>query len=224
MTPSNGTRFPRIPSSLPLRIGLALVSIIAYAVLAAVAGWLEGVEGAPGTGLWFHYVVGAVFGALVLGPFVAPRQRVARFVAMCVASAAIYYLAVRFVVDGPIGYDMILSFILAGGVRRAPVGPRGGPDRAAGVLLEIVVLTLVAGAVGGATFDLKFAFDASLLHRPCRVAVARLPRAEFQLPATRRHTARSCLPGLTPVKCPLAASPPSANNDDWKGIRPCVGR
>ncbi len=120
-------------------------------------------EGAPETGLWFHYVVGSVFGALVLAPFVGARQRVARFVAMCVASAAIYYLAVRFVVDGPIGYDMILSFILAGGVA-APlsglavvlIAPRAFSWR-------LVALTFVAGAIGGATFDLKFSFDSNLL-------------------------------------------------------------
>ena len=148
---------------LPLRIGLVLASIVAYAVLAVLVEKLESIKGIPETGLWFHYVVGAVFGALVMAPFIGPRQRFVRFVAMCVASAAIYYLAVRFVTDGPIGYDMITSFILAGsaaallsGIAVVVIAPRA-------FAWKLLPLALAAGAVGGATFDLKFSFDPNLL-------------------------------------------------------------
>ena len=140
-----------------------MASIVAYAVLVLLAEKLDTIEGIPETGLWFHYVVGAVFGALVLAPFIGPRQRVIRFVAMCVASAAIYYLAVRFVIDGPIGYDMITSFILAGSAAAllsamavVVIAPRA-------FSWKLLPLALTAGAVGGAAFDLKFSFDPNLL-------------------------------------------------------------
>jgi hypothetical protein len=163
MSSSTGTNFTGIPTSLILRIGLALASIVAYGVLALIAEKLEAVDGIPETGLWFHYLVGAVFGALVLAPYIGPRQRVIRFLAMCIASAAIYYLAVRFVIDGPIGYDMITSFILAGsaaallsGIAVVAIAPRA-------FSLKFVPLALAAGALGGAVFDLKFSFDPNLL-------------------------------------------------------------
>ena len=163
MTTSNRSNLVNTPTSLALRIALALASIVSYAVLALLAEKLEAIVGIPETGLWFHYVVGAVFGALVLAPFIGPRQRVIRFVAMCVASAAIYYLAVRFVIDGPIGYDMITSFILAGsaaallsGIAVVVIAPRA-------FSWKLLPLALVAGALGGAAFDLKFSFDPNLL-------------------------------------------------------------
>ena len=163
MSSSTGTSYSRIPTSPVLRFALVLASIVAYAVLALLAEKLETIEGIPETGLWFHYVVGAVFGALVLAPFIGPRQRAVRFLTMCFASAAIYYLAVRFVIDGPIGYDMITSFILAGsaaavlsGIAVVAIAPRA-------FTLKLLPLALAAGALGGATFDLKFSFDPNLL-------------------------------------------------------------
>ena len=163
MSLSTGTSYSRTPTSPVLRIALVLASIVTYAVLAMLAEKLESIKGIPETGLWFHYVVGAVFGALVLAPFIGPRQRAVRFLAMCVASAAIYYLAVRFVIDGPIGYDMITSFILAGsaaavlsGIAVVAIAPRA-------FTLKLLPLALAAGALGGATFDLKFSFDPNLL-------------------------------------------------------------
>ena len=163
MSPSTGTSFSRNPTSLILRIGLALASIVAYAVLALIAEKLEAVDGIPETGIWFHYLVGAVFGALVLAPFIGPRQRFIRFVAMCVASAAIYYVAVRFVIDGPIGYDMITSFILSGGAAALLAGIAVVVIAPRAFSWKLLPLALAAGALGGATFDLKFSFDPNLL-------------------------------------------------------------
>jgi hypothetical protein len=151
--------------SLPLwaKLGLAVVSVVAYVVVAQVADMLEPIESFPDTGLWFHYVVGAVFGALVLAPYLGARQQIVRFILLCVASAAIYWLAVWFVTDGPIGYDAITSFVIAGagaallsGIAVVAIAPRTFDVR-------LVAFTLVAGAIGGAAFDLKFAFDQYLL-------------------------------------------------------------
>ena len=163
-----------------------MASIVAYAVLVLLAEKLDTIEGIPETGLWFHYVVGAVFGALVLAPFIGPRQRVIRFVAMCVASAAIYYLAVRFVIDGPIGYDMITSFILAGSAAAllsamgvVVIAPRA-------FSWKLLPLALTAGAVGGAAFDLKFSFDPNLLigHAAWQLLVCIALNFSFRYPPT----------------------------------------
>jgi hypothetical protein len=156
--PSTGTIFPFV-----VKFALALVSVAAYAVIAQVAEALETTERFPDVGLWFHQVIGVVFGALVLAPYIGRRQRAVRFVVMCIASAAIYYLAVRFVTEGPIGYDAITSFITAGtgaallaGLAVCLIAPRHFAWR-------LVPLTLAAGALGGAAFDLKLALDPFLL-------------------------------------------------------------
>ncbi len=148
---------------LVLRIGLTLFSIVVYAILAALVETLEAVEGIPEAGVWFHYVVGGVFGALVLAQFIGPQQRVVRFAALCVTGAVIYYLAVRFVTDGPIGYDMIASFILAGSAAALLSGLAVVLIAPQAFSWKLLPLTLAAGALGGAAFDLKFSFDQTLL-------------------------------------------------------------
>ena len=165
-SPSTGTRF-----SLVFKYGLALTSVVAYAVIAQLADALEPIEAIPDAGLWFHYVLGAVFGALVLGPYVGPKQRALRIVLLAIASAGIYYLAVRFVADGPFSYDATTSFVLAGSASAvlcaiatiliAPCAPDW----------RVVPLAAVAGAIGGAAFDFKLSFDQNLL----------MPHAVWQL-------------------------------------------
>jgi len=157
-SPSTGTSF-----SLISKLALALASVLTYSLIADLADRVEAIESVPDTGLWFHYVVGAVFGALVLAPYLGARQRVIRFVLLCAASAAIYWLAVWFVTDGPIGYDAITAFVIAGGgaallsgLAVVAIAPRTFDMR-------LVAFMLVAGAIGGAAFDLKFAFDEYLL-------------------------------------------------------------
>lgn len=156
---------PHALSELPLliKLALALVSVVAYSVIAELADRVEAIESVPDTGLWFHYVVGAVFGALVLAPYVGARQKIVRLVLLCVASAGIYWLAVWFVTDGPIGYNAITFFVLAGagaallsGLAVVAFAPRTFD-------LQLVAFMLVAGAIGGAAFDLKFTFDQYLL-------------------------------------------------------------
>ena len=156
--PTTGTRF-----SLIIKVALALVSVVAYSVIAELADRFEANESVPDIGQWFHYVAGAVFGALVLAPYLGAPQRIIRFVLLCIASAAIYWLAVWFVTDGPTGYDAITLFVLAGagaallsGLAVVAIAPRSFD-------LRLIGFTLVAGAIGGAVFDLKFASDQYLL-------------------------------------------------------------
>ena len=158
MSPSTGTSF-----SLFIKLALALVSVVAYSIIAELADRFEAIESFPDTGLWFHYVVGAVFGALVLAPYLGARQKIVRLILLCATSALIYWLAVWFVTDGPIGYNAITSFVLAGagaallsGLAVVALAPRAFD-------LRLVAFTLLAGAIGGAAFDLKFAFDQYLL-------------------------------------------------------------
>jgi len=165
-SPSHGTN-----SSLVFKYGLALTSVVAYAVIAQLADALEPIEAIPDAGLWFHYVVGVVFGALVLGPYVGPKQRALRIVLLAIASAVIYYLAVRFVADGPFSYNATTSFLIAGSASAVLCG-------VATILLapcapgwRVVPLAAVAGAIGGAAFDVKLSFDQNLL----------LPHAVWQL-------------------------------------------
>jgi hypothetical protein len=150
-------------TSFPLKLALAGISLFAYAALTAVMPALEGIEGAPRLGGWFHLTVGAVFGALVLAPYARAPQRALRGMALAAASAGIYYLAVWFVTGGPAGLDAVVSFVLAGagaamlcGVAVVVLAPRRFDWR-------LWPLLLVAGAVGGAAFDLNFAFDPVLL-------------------------------------------------------------
>jgi hypothetical protein len=99
-------------------------------------------------------MIGVVFGALVMAPYsVASRLRMVRIVAMCVASAAIYFHAIRFVVDGPFSYKTITPFLMSGGGAAVLVGlsvvvlaPRNASWR-------LFALCLFAGVVGGAAFD-----------------------------------------------------------------------
>jgi hypothetical protein len=157
--------------SLVFKYGLALASVVAYALIAKLADALDPLEGIPDTGLWFHYLVGAVFGALVLGPYVGTQQRALRVLLLAIASAAIYYLAVRFVAEGRGGYDAITSFVIAGAgsavlcaIATILLAPCAAGWR-------VVPLAAVAGALGGAVFDLKLASDSNLL----------LPHAAWQL-------------------------------------------
>jgi hypothetical protein len=150
-------------SSLILKYGLALTSVVAYAVMVQISNALEHVEAIPEVGLWLQYVLGAVFGALVLGPYVGSKQRALRVCLLAIASACIYYLAIRFVADGPFSYDATTSFVVAGigsavlcAVATIVIAPRS-PD------WRVVPLTAVAGAIGGAVFNFNFSFDQDLL-------------------------------------------------------------
>lgn len=157
-SPSTGTSL-----SFVLKYALALVSVTAYVALALLAEHLEALGRFRDPGLWFHYAAGAVFGALVLGPYAVRRGRVARIVVLAVAGAAIYWLAVRFVTETPLPFDAVVSLVVAGslaallcGLAVVAIAPRA-------FRWGMAALLLVAGALGGAAFDVRVPADELLL-------------------------------------------------------------
>lgn len=145
------------------KYALALVSLIALVAIALLGDQLESQVGSWATGLWFRLLTGAVFGACVLGPYTAPSHRVPRILALAVASVAIYWLAVRFVAEGPIPYDSIVSLVIAGsgaallcGLAVVFIAPRVFG-------WGVAPLLLAAGAVGGAAFEIRIPNDELLL-------------------------------------------------------------
>jgi hypothetical protein len=158
MSPSTGTSFPLFTKLL-----LVLASIAAYLLVANIAEALDPLEAVPDAGLWFHYVVGALFGALVLGPYAAADHRPLRILGLAAASAVIYRLAILFVTEGPLDYGVLATFVITG----------AGAALLCALAVWLVapqpfrplafVLALVAGALGGATFELKVASDPFLL-------------------------------------------------------------
>lgn len=158
MSPSTGTRF-----SLFTKLLLALASIAAYVLVANVAEAVDPLDVIPDAGLWFHYVVGAIFGALVLGPYAATDRRAVRVFALAAAAAVIYRLAILFVTEGPLDYGVLATFVITGtgaallcSLSVCAIAPQ--PFRPL-----VFILALLAGAAGGAAFDLKFASDPFLL-------------------------------------------------------------
>ena len=159
MNPSTGTIFGRSPPTLAIKLALALVSVGLYwlvVVLAERYDWSGTVFGFQ----WPFHLIGLIFGALVLAPYAAHSpQHWVRMIALAVASAAIYQLAVRFVVDGPFGHSTIAPYVIAGagsallaGLAVALIVPRH-------ISWRLAVLTLAAGAIGGAAFDWQFPFE-----------------------------------------------------------------
>ena len=149
--------------SLVLRLLLAVVSVLAYAVLVQFAPLIDAIDNVPHLNTAFHLVVGATFGAFVLAPYARAPRRGLRGVLLALAAAGIYYAAIRFVVDGPAGLGALASFVIAGsaaallcGLAVALLAPQAFWRRTA-------VLLLVAGAVGGASFALKVTFDPDLV-------------------------------------------------------------
>jgi hypothetical protein len=150
-------------SSLVFKYGLALASVVAYALIAGLSDRFESIEGLPPTRQWFFYVVAVIFGALVLGPYAGPRQRAVRFVLLSAASAAIYRLAVWYMAEGPLGFEAATSFAVVGAVSSSLCGlaivviaPRPFDWR-------LLPLTLAAGALGGAAFDIRIPADPYLI-------------------------------------------------------------
>lgn len=151
------------PFSLISKFLLALASVASYALVSTLAESIEPIESVPEPGLWFPYLAGAIFGAFVLLPYVGADRRPLRIATLCVASALIYRLAVWFVTAGPFDYDMLVTFVLAGAgaailcaIAVVLLAPQPWRRRA-------LVFALVAGAAGGAAFELKLASDQFLL-------------------------------------------------------------
>ncbi len=154
---STASRFWRELQSLTLRGKLLLAGASASSYwwigqLADQPGWSGEFLGIS---VWMH-VIAVIFGALVMAPYVAAsRHRILLTLAMCIASAVIYYLAVLFVTDGPFSHESIVPFLLSGGGAALLVGLTVvvlAPQRFRWSLLP---LTLAAGIAGGAAFDLS---------------------------------------------------------------------
>jgi hypothetical protein len=86
-----------------------------------------------------------------------------RILALAAASAAIYWLAVRFVADGPIPYDSIVSLIVAGGGAALLCGLVTVVIAPRAFSWGLMPLLLAAGALGGAAFEVRIPNDELLL-------------------------------------------------------------
>jgi hypothetical protein len=150
--------------NLPTKLALALISAGSYGLLTFLSERSEALDAMLSRANSGMHLVAVVFGLLVMAPYVARSGRwVLRAAAMCVASAAIYYAAVRFVVDGPLGYDTMTSFAVSGAgaalltsLAVVALGPRT-------FQAKFIPLMLVAGAAGGIVFDRKFSIDETML-------------------------------------------------------------
>lgn len=92
---------------------------------------------------------------LVMAPYAADsRFRPARVLAMCAASAGIYWSAVEFVVGGPFSLVSLASWVITGSASALLVGIAVALLAPRRLQVRLMALTLVAGAAGGATFDL----------------------------------------------------------------------
>ncbi len=141
--------------SLQAKLALAVASIAGYWLLYRLFEQLELSDSFPNAHLWiwFRSLVGIVFGALVLAPYVGSRQRIWRVLALCGTSVLIYFLAERFVADGPLGYETIAPFLVSGGGAALLVGLAVIVLAPQHFSWKLILLTLVAGALGGAAFQ-----------------------------------------------------------------------
>lgn len=150
--------------NLATKLVLALVSAGSYGLLTFLSERSVALDAFLSKANSGMHLVAVVFGALVMVPYVTASGRwLLRAAALCVASAAIYYVAVRFVVDGPFHYDTLTSFAVSGagaalltGLAIVFLAPR--PFR-----MKLIPVMLVAGAAGGIVFDHKFSIDESML-------------------------------------------------------------
>ena len=138
---------------LAAKLALALVSVGLYwlvVVLAERYDWSGTVLGFQ----WPFHLIGLIFGALVMAPYAAGSpQRAPRMIALSVVSAAIYQLAVRFVVDGPLGHSTIAPYVIAGAGAALLTAIAVALIAPLRFSWQLPVLTLAAGAIGGAAFD-----------------------------------------------------------------------
>ena len=148
---------------LALRLLLAIVSIVSYAVLVQLSPFVEAIDGVPFLNTAFHLVVGASFGAFVMVPYARAPRRLLRSLLLAGAAAATYYAAIRFVVDGPAGLDALASLVIAGAGAALLCGLAVAAITSQSFDLRLGALLLFAGAVGGAAFDVKVSYDPNLL-------------------------------------------------------------
>ena len=151
---------------LAVKLAYALVSVGLYwlvVVLAERYDWSGTVFGFQ----WPFHLIGLIFGALVMAPYATDTPKhLVRMIALTIASALIYQLAVRFVVDGPLGYSTIAPYVIAGAVSALLVGLAIALIVPRHIFWRLPLFTLVAGAIGGAAFDwqLELAWAPNDLH------------------------------------------------------------
>ena len=160
-SPSTGTNIPAsrfwraVQSlSLPGKLVLALLSGASYWLIDESgdrSGWDVKIFG---NFVWPSHLVAAIFGVLVMAPYAAASSiRWLRMLGMCIASAFIYFYAIKFVADGPLSYNTLAPFLISGAAAALLVGLSVvvlAPGRAS---WRLFVLCLVAGLAGGAAFD-----------------------------------------------------------------------
>jgi len=141
------------------KLALALLSVCGYWLIVVLAGrydWSGAVFGFQ----WPFHIIGLLFGALVMAPYAArSAHRAARMLALSIASAAIYYLAVRFVVDGPLGYSTTAPYVIAGTVAAVLAGLAVVALAPGRFHWRMIGLSMAAGAVGGAAFEWQLPID-----------------------------------------------------------------
>lgn len=148
--------FWRAVQAMPLwvRLTLAIVSASSYWLVGTLGDRLQWPDTIFGGFAWQSHLIAAIFGALVMAPcIIESRFRWPRVAAMCVASAFIYFYAVKFVIDGPLSYNTIMPFLISGGGAALLVGLSVvvlAPQRAS---TRLFLLCLAAGVIGGAAFD-----------------------------------------------------------------------
>lgn len=144
---------------LGVKLPLALISVGCYWIVVLLAERYEW----SGTVLgfqWPFHLIGLIFGALVMSPYAAgSSQPATRMLALAVASALIYQLAVRFVVDGPLDYSTIAPYVIAGAGSALLTGLAVALIASRRFSWRLPVLTVVAGAIGGAAFDWQLPVD-----------------------------------------------------------------
>ena len=138
--------------TLPGRLALVLVSIVGYWLSGILANLVD-LDTAPWLKLPLQHAPGLIFGLLVLGPYVSRPPYALRLIAMAVASAVIYYLAVSFVIDGPFSYRTITPYLISGVTAALLVA-------ASTMLLAPrdwrwmpLLFAVIAGIAGGAMFE-----------------------------------------------------------------------
>lgn len=141
--------------TLPGKLVLVIVSIASY-WLSAVLSEVVDPDAANWLAFPLRHAPGLIFGLLVMGPYVARPPYALRLIAMAVASAVIYYLAVRFVIfviEGSFGYSTITPYPISGGAAALLVA-------ASTMLLAprvwrwtTLLIAAIAGIAGGAMFE-----------------------------------------------------------------------
>jgi len=138
--------------TLPGKLALVLVSIAGYWLSGVLA---EAVDQDAANWLVFplHHAPGLIFGLLVLGPYVARPPYALRLIAMAVASAVIYYLAVLFVIEGPFSYNTITPYLVSGGTAASLVATSTMLLAPRVWRWMPLLVTAIVGIAGGATFE-----------------------------------------------------------------------